>query len=282
MKKYLQLAGLLLRFGKLNSKGQNFNSKRFESLESLQEFIPAQCVPRSTLAIRNSNNFRAQAAFIKASFKSLGGHLSDGNLAYIRIPKAANTSMGYAMLLKRYPQLKNKTVDETQINFLSDVNLNRLKDVGTETFFTVVRNPFARLVSVYRDFFETDHGNFLYQDYLFGILEQNMSFAEFVDRIGQIPDRLKDQHFKPQHLFLQPYERNEIPVKIFQLEEQQNLKGFLNAHSMELTHRNKSTEPYEYAQYYTPGLIEQVHKIYQTDIDRFDYHKDLQTLKQKL
>jgi hypothetical protein len=289
LKKYLQLALLILRSGKLNSSGQDFNRSRAESLEGLQEFIPSQCVPRSIQALKSSNNLRAQAAFIKAAFRNKGGHVTAGSVGYIRIPKAANTSIGYAMLVKKYPELKNKTVDETQVNFLSDLNLSSVHNAGTETFFTVVRNPFARLVSVYRDFFENAplatpqaEGKFMYEDYLFGILKQNMSFAEFVERISKIPDRLKDQHFKPQHLFFKPYAQNGIAVKIFQLEEKQSLESFLNDHGMELTHRNKSAEPYAYAEYYTPALIEKVYQLYRKDVERFGYDEILQSLKQEL
>lgn len=281
MKKYLQLTVQIFRHGTWRGSGQDFNHNRASSLETLQEFIPQQCVPRNFHAVKHStNNFRAQAAFIKSAFKTSGRHLSDGTLAYIRIPKAANTSISYAMLVKKYPGLQEKAPDETQINFLTDVNLRRLSDADAKVFFTVVRNPFARLVSVYRDFFEyADKQKFMYADYLFGILKQDISFAEFVDRINKIPDRLKDQHFKPQHLFLSPYERKGIAVKVFPLEDRVTLEQFMDAHEMQLTHRNKSQVAYDYTQYYTPELIEKVYNIYWMDIEKFGYRKVYEELK---
>lgn len=285
MKKYLQLAAQIIRNGTLNQSGQNFNKARAKSIENLKEFIPQNSIPQSKdKANRNQKSFFsnliAQAAFVRSSFNEKGGHLSVQKAGYIRIPKSANTSISYAMLVKKYPALKEKNPDETQINFLTDVNLLSVKGTTGENFFTVVRNPFARLVSVYRDFFETNRSEFIYSDYLFGILAQNISFAEFVSRISRIPDRLKDQHIKPQHLFLKPYESKGITVKYVQLETPIALKSFLTEHGMELTHHNKSREAYDYAQYYDPHVFQQVYEIYEADIKKFGYQQAYLELKQ--
>lgn len=268
----------ILRNGTLRGRGQNFNVAREKSLENLQEFIPQQLILRPQGNV-NRNTLIAQAAFIKSSIKKNGGHISTGKLGYVRIPKSANTSISYAMLVKKYPALKEKNPDETQINFLADLNLLSVKETKNESFFTVVRNPFARLVSVYRDFFETNRAEFIYADYLFGILPQTISFAEFVSRISRIPDRLKDQHIKPQHLFLTPYENKDITIKFFQLEASMQLESFLKEHGMELTHRNKSRDVYDYTQYYSPYLLQQVYDIYEADIKKFGYQPVYESLK---
>jgi len=268
----------ILRNGTLRGRGQNFNVAREKSLENLQEFIPQQLILRPQGNV-NRNTLIAQAAFIKSSINKNGGHISTGKLGYVRIPKSANTSISYAMLVKKYPALKEKNPDETQINFLADLNLLLAKETKDESFFTVVRNPFARLVSVYRDFFETKHAEFIYADYLFGILPQTISFAEFVSRISRIPDRLKDQHIKPQHLFLTPYENKDITIKFFQLEASMQLESFLKEHGMELTHRNKSRDVYDYTQYYSPYLLQQVYDIYEADIKKFGYQPVYESLK---
>ncbi len=285
MKKYLQLANLILKHGTLRSRGQNFNHDRAESLENLKEFTPQKSmlsVPefKADLSQKNSGkSLRAQAAFIKSAFQNSGGHLGVDNLAYIRMPKSANTSISYAMLSKQYPALPEKHPDDTQINFLTDVHLKSVNEAGAEMFFTVVRNPFARLVSVYRDFFETDHDEFIYADYLFGILPQKLSFPEFIDRVSKIPDRLKDQHIRPQQLFIKPYLKKGVDVKIVKLENTAELKKFLSKHGMQLTHQNKSKEAYDYTQYYSTRLIKQVYQIYKSDIDMFGYQELYEQLK---
>jgi hypothetical protein len=286
LKKYLQLAALIFKNGTLRNSGQNFNENRAKSLENLQEFVPPHVV--EYLQVRKPNpstkslvkSLIRQAAFIKYAFRNDGAHLNSQNLSYIRIPKAANTSISYAMLSKKYPDLQEKNPDEYQINFLADVNLLPAMKVKTETIFTVVRNPFARLVSVYRDFFETNHTPFIYSTYLFGILKQEISFAEFVSRINRIPDRLKDQHFRPQHCFFKPYENRGFAIESIKLEETPDLENFLKKHGMELTHRNKSREAYDYTQYYDPHLLQEVYEIYEADIKKFGYQQTYLELKQ--
>lgn len=288
MKKYLQLAAQIIRNGTLQSSGQNFNSARAESLKNLKEFIPPLVLAHLSQGKPNTGkksprkSFIRQAAFIKHAFRNDGGHLSAQNLSYIRIPKAANTSISYAMLVKKYPALTERNPDEYQINFLADVNLQPAVIAKTETFFTVVRNPFARLVSVYRDFFETNHARFMYSDYLFGILKPDISFAEFVSRISQIPDRLKDQHFKPQHEFLKPYENKGFSIAWFKLEEPALLQSFLKEQGMELSHRNKSQSDYDYTTYYNAGLLKKVYALYREDVDKFGYRGVYEELANKI
>jgi Sulfotransferase family len=288
LKKYLQLTALIFTHGTLRSSGQNFNQNRAKSLETLTEFIPLKSTgnalePKSDPGKKSSGiNLLAQAAFIKSAFRNSGGHLSVDSLAYIRIPKSANTSMSYAMLSKQYQTLPQNHLDETQINFLTDVHLKTVHEAGTEMFFTVVRNPFARLVSVYRDFFETDHKEFIYGDYLFGVLPQTLSFTEFIDRISRIPDRLKDPHLKPQHLFISPYDKKGITVKIFKLEDTAELKLFLTEHGMMLTHQNKSAEAYNYISYYTPQSLIQAYEICKLDVEQFGYRQVYQDLKARV
>lgn len=255
--------------------GQSFNQERYEALKRLGVDAPQPVLKKQWYQV-----FRAQGASIKASYNNRGGHLSTNTLSYIRIPKAANTSLSYAVLVKQLPQLQSAT--ESEINFLADANLKPATEATTETFFTVVRDPFKRLVSVYRDFFESDHSHFIYQDYLFGILPKKLTFPEFVDRVNKIPDPLKDQHLKPQHYFLKPYQQQGISPIIFQLEEREKLQAFMTSQGLELTHRNKSGEAYDYTQYYTPHLLDIVYEMYRTDIEMFGYAKAYEVLKSQV
>lgn len=280
MKKYLQFAAQILRYGTLRGRGQNFQKNRARALESLSPYVPPHKLALTeSKESRSPNNLVAQLAFIRSAFRNRGGHLSASNMAYIRIPKSANTSISYAMLVKKYPALKNEHVSEAQVNFLVDVNLNPVNEAGPEQFFTVVRNPFARLVSVYRDFFENRQSDFLYADYLFGILKPEMSFETFVSRVSAIPDRLKDQHFRPQHLFADAYNNAGKIVTVFKLEEPRVLEHFLSSHGMELVHRNKSAASYSYQEYYNSSLLEKVYSMYRVDIARYGYEAEYDQLK---
>ncbi len=283
MKKYLQLAAQILRYGTLRGRGQNFQKNRAQALESLSPYVPPNKLALTESRESNSpSNLAAQLAFIRSAFRKRGGHLTASEIAYIRIPKSANTSISYALLVKKYPALKTQRVNDTQINFLADVNLNPVNEADTEQFFTVVRDPFIRLVSVYRDFFENRQPDFLYAGYLFGVLKPDMSFATFVSRVSEIPDRLKDQHFRPQHCFIDAYETTGKSVTIFKLEEPAELEQFLQTHEMELPHLNKSTASYSYADYYTPAVLDRVYSMYKTDIMRYGYQANYEKLKASL
>lgn len=224
-----------------------------------------------------------QAAFLKNALKSEAGHLfvPNLNLSYLRNPKAASTSLSYTMLLALYPELKKFELSAEKINFLTDVNLK--KEISPiekpAIFFTVIRNPFARIVSVYRDFFERPSPHFIYDDYLFGILKKALSFREFVDILQVIPDALKDQHLKPQNSFLTFYRKRNIEVKFLKLEDQHSVRAFLSDFHLTLPVMNKNESAYDYRSYYDPDTIEKVYKLYSQDILLFGYSEDYQDLK---
>lgn len=282
--KYIKLTRLIFRHGRLKHSGEDFNLTREESLKELQEFIPNRAngsgISRSTSQNAIIRNLIAQASFLKNSLKTPGGYLTVNGLSYIRIPKAASTSMSKALLEKMYPHLTQKTITETQLNFLTDLNL-QTENSNTSAIFTIVRNPFARLVSVYRDLFENE-AHYIYRDYLFGILPQQISFSQFVERFSRIPDRLKDQHLKSQHTFLKYYEQKSLEVKVFKLEEPEPLNQFLNRYDVSLPHINKSNEPYDYRSYYNSNTFNLVREVYKVDIDRFSYKMEEKALLEHL
>lgn len=275
---YLRLTWLVIRHGHLRHSGDDFNKNRTESLKELQEFVPHHFTIRSNTEAQRTitYNLLAQISFIKNSQKTHGGHLSVNDLSYIRIPKAASTSMCKELLEKMYPTLNQKKITEIQVNFLTDIHLQTTIS-NTSTYYTIVRNPFARLVSVYRDLFENPN-HYIYQDYLFGILPQQLTFAEFVERISCIPDSLKDQHIKPQHAFLKFYEQKNLKVSVFKLEESETLNQFLNRYEMRLPHVNKSAGSYDYQSYYNPDTLAKAFDIYQTDVQRFGYENEYERL----
>ena len=272
--------GLIGRYGRLQSGIENFNYARKESLKGFHDFVPSNWSSGITREKNSAfQNFIGQIGFIKNSFKTTGGHLEANGLGYIRIPKSASTSMSQEMLERKYPSLKGKAINERQVNFLADVNI--VNEIKASEMFTIVRNPFARIVSVYRDFFENKNTPFLYSDYLFGILSQNISFGEFINRIAVIPDRLKDQHIRPQHTFLRFYKEKSVQVKVFKLEEPQ-LSTFLSSRSLQLPHLNKSKEDYDYRSYYDLTILNKVLELYTRDIHDFGYEKELLHLQNYL
>jgi hypothetical protein len=291
---YFKLLVTLLKYGRLRHSGFNFNSARTQVLSGLMGKITAEHYTQQyhtqVTGIRKllwENPFLrsllAQAAFIKNSYQIKGGHVHVPglNLTYIRIPKAGSTSLSYSLLIRLIPDLKEKKPNPIQVNFLADTTAETHIKSGSQNsiWFTVVRDPFARMVSVYRDFFENASADFLYQDYLFGIFSRDLTFREFIQRLSLIPDALKDQHVKPQYMFLRYYKQNNISPRVFTLENTQALSEFLENYQLELPTLNKSRLVYDHRLYYDAETLELVFRIYKADVDQFGYFQNYLSLK---
>jgi hypothetical protein len=180
-----------------------------------------------------------------------------------------------------YPSLSQIPISDEQINYLTDVNvLLSVTGNDSNTYFTLVRNPLARLASVYHSFFEKEN-TFIYSNYLFGIFTPNLTFKEFVKRLATIPDRFKDQHLKPQSCFLEYYSSKEILVVALKLEEPEAIHDFLSPFKLSLPHLNKS-ESFQYLNYYDIETYKLATAIYQNDITRFGYSHDVERLKSEI
>lgn len=221
----------------------------------------------------------AETAYLKESLLFKGNHLSSTHaaLSYIRIPRSGSTAVSKALLERQFPELGSRALSASQINFLTDVHLRSTicSDDRKNLFFTVVRDPFARIASVYNQFFVRDDKPFLYEDYLFGILKRNLSFPDFVKTVMHIPDALKDQHLKPQHRFLQYYDENKIDVTVLKLEHPEMMRKFFLEHGIWLEHVKN---PYDYRELYDAETLQNVYSIYKSDVSRFGYHDIFQDL----
>lgn len=273
----------LIRGGKLRHSGYDFAKTREDVLKDLPHPLrkPRRRVKQWLMKNPYLRMLISEAAFVKNAFTTRGGHLSSGQpaICYIRIPRSASTAISKILLQTIYPSLKEKNLSATQVNAIADLNLRRTSATACGTTFTVVRNPFARIVSVYRAFFEKQDGYFLYEDYLFGIFRRGFSFEEFVKTLQVIPDRLKDQHLKPQHFFLRYYEQNNIPVNVLRLEDTAALEKFFGDHGLTFEEFNTSEDPYDFRQYYDPMTLQMVYRIYKADILRFGYEDQFRQLQ---
>jgi hypothetical protein len=290
--KYFRLLWLIVRYGRFIHSGQDFSRKRFESLRALQNFTPERAKSHSPFFFKIRSFFwrysltrtmMSEAAFVKTSLFKQGGHLHNAflNISYVRIPKSASTSLAFAMLRSIYKDISENNLSTMEINFLADVNLKKtIAQPTMEVFFTSVRNPFARIVSVYRDFFERSTDAFIYENYLFGILSKNLSFKTFVKRLQNIPDMIKDQHLRPQHLFLEYYKNRQQQIVVLKMDKPGEIGSFLSIYDLELPALNTSVEPYDYRMYYDAETYEIVARIYEKDIKMFRYEQEAIVLKE--
>lgn len=277
----ISLAALVISKSNWSAEPLDFYLRRKTSLAELENFLPKPLGQPSSAKWFSRNpvltNLIGTAAFVKGAYLKKAGHLSahQQKLFYVRIPKAASTSLGSEILKLIIPDLKTETLTSTQINFLVDAWLQTSLSEQLKTFtgFTVVRNPVDRIISVYRDFFAPDSTKpFIYQNYLGGVLPKTLSFDEFIDRINRIPDRFKDQHFKPQHLFVKPYQQKGINVRVFKLEKPEPLQQLLQPFGIMLPHLNKSPQT-------TPVSIREntlntIKKMYAFDFKVYGYDQN--------
>lgn len=277
---------MLIREGNYRGTSAHLLEWKSEMFSHLQTTNHARRQGKFTLWLMKKKylaQWVAAAAFIKGSLNRAGGHLTIANrgLSYVRIPKAASTSLCKTMLLAQAAGIVAEHFSPAEINFVTALHLQKKAGSVTRagTVFTLVRNPFSRIVSVYREFFERGKKPFIFEDYLFGILKQDMSFAQFVNAVNQIPDVLKDQHLKPQHLFLSYYESEKIPVTVMKLEEPEQIGRFLEKFGLQFGLFNQSESTYDYRHYYDRETLDIARDIYKSDLTRFGYWDSYRALE---
>jgi len=149
------------------------------------------------------------------------------------------------------------------------------------THFTVVRNPYSRLYSCYKNKIAPDRRNTrrmqngVNQNCLGGIpgLYGGMPFSEFAEIITEVLPRSADVHFAPQYLQLPGHGKR--VDKVFKMENMAELKNWLRNKGVPnpdgIGHRNKTEGNYK--DEYTPQLYKLVGEYYATDFKTFDYER---------
>jgi Sulfotransferase family len=163
--------------------------------------------------------------------------------------------------------------------------LQKLEDsLRNHDTFAFVRNPFDRIVSCYRHkIVHNDDRPYHYADHFFD-LPANMSFAEFVQRLSAIPDRLAERHFKSQASAL--FENGKPLAN--QIGRFENLredwrKLALQYHfDPELVHYNdskiKAGVLRDFRAYYDERLVELVYRRYKHDVELLGYRQAYEEL----
>lgn len=130
---------------------------------------------------------------------------------FVSVPKTANSSINY-LLLERAGLLLHDTNDcRTIHNMKNQLRIPRslVCKLPKATFsFAFVRNPFDRIVSLYKN--KVLHEDHVITRKYFGLIYPCMPFPDFVRVIGRIPDRLADVHFRSQYSLL--YDRGRCLV----------------------------------------------------------------------
>lgn len=224
--------------------------------------------PLKRLFIRNTGIARDQRMTTTYVFRKQ-------KVAYIKIPKAACTSIITALL-----PLTGRTFDEKYNVHKSQSfevhGFDRCKHLFDEGWFifTVVRNPIDRALSAWRDKCGASE-SFPSRMKLMGI-NKGDTLDQFVSAIERWPEKSLDDHIMPQTLLLRDAE--DWPVKVFKFEHfdqdwpiiAQGIAAKCGIELAQLPKRNTSKRPEKAP---APDIVERLSKIYDEDFRQLGYSK---------
>ena len=184
---------------------------------------------------------------------------------FIHVPKAAGTSISRALYGE---QLAN--------HYPAELYYNISKTEYRKYFvFSVVRNPWDRLVSAY-EFIK--QGGTKYVKPLDNSIYKKKQFSEFDTFVKEILDKNNvmslDKVFHHQHFFICDKESNVLVDHVGKLENLNETTEIIESkigRKLRLDVINKSINRSDYRSYYTTQTYEIVENIYSKDIELFMY-----------
>lgn len=199
---------------------------------------------------------------------------------YFPVPKVACSSM--KRLIADLCELEQKPNPHC-IDF-EFVSGRQLQDFQDYFRFTVVRNPWNRLVSCYKH--KIQHFSRVNNGRLFIGFERynkilpikafypEMSFDQFVKAVCLIPDVLSDEHFRSQKRLISDPKGHLLVEKVIKYEnfdkDLTSIFKILGVPDLNIPHVNR-TNPSNYRHYYDTQLKNLVARRYRSDIEMFGY-----------
>lgn len=187
----------------------------------------------------------------------------DNGIAYLLNPKVACTTIQNSLL-------------EGKVENVHDIkNFPPYYDISAP-IFTVVRNPFTRIVSAYLDKVKSKKDLVVWEKFCESIdveCNYDISFEEFVDILFKHPNlKEADKHFRPQiHNF-----HGITPSFIGYIEDMDSVERFLLAFGVVLLNKiphKTDTESEKYTLLENQEIIDKIVDIYECDFDAFGYSK---------
>jgi hypothetical protein len=188
-------------------------------------------------------------------------------LAYLNNPKVACTSIKIALWRRSDALTGTETFDGVNRHSIDHGPWRDLLTCDPDmlqnaTFFTVVRDPHARLLSAYLS--KRDHP----QESLFRWCGRHIggmpdTFPEFIRRIVTVPEHERERHIRPQWInVLWPYVRFDFVGRIEEIGE---VKAFFAQHQFHLPISNRTGAATKIDEYYDSETRELVALAYADD-----------------
>lgn len=220
--------------------------------------------------------------------------LDEYQAIYFVIPKVASSS--FKTYFKELLKLDSPSPHTTKFPHIPRQKINEYPHYFK---FCFVRNPWERLLSCYFSKLKKDYDlnidpsckiAYFLQPSLSGkvrrlkypVINREMSFTEFVQAVGELPDTKSDKHFRSQYTFIVDQQGKLIPDFIGRFEKLNEdfltIATKINLPTKQLPHELKGKHQH-YTSYYTPETWEIVRKRYQQDIELFNYDQDFSAAK---
>lgn len=204
--------------------------------------------------------------------------VGDHKLVYFAFPKCGSEFIRYSLNLNWIIESDPYDWDNCSINychirpnrFISENKIN----IKEHVIFSIVRNPFERLVSCWH-FFILRLGTIL-----------SDRFGTFENFVNEIYNHKNDMSSLPCYWFYMPMENyfdgilND--VLFFKLENISQCIDWLQENfSIEIENKKINVSSHDhYSTYYTPEMIEKVNIVFNYELARFDYTFDVPEVSQ--
>jgi hypothetical protein len=198
---------------------------------------------------------------------------------YFPIPKVASTTV--KRVLHQPGDFQDPSIKIHQIEFPT-IKLSEIKNFGDYKKFAIVRDPYDRMVSCYKDkiirWYEWKkqlYPGFLRYNQIMGVklFYPDMDFIEFMKSINKVPDFLADEHFRSQHKFI-PIKSDTLFLDVLiHIEDMTPLGTIFNDLSLEKLIPSNTTKAVKENNFLTAHSKALIYKRYNKDFELLEYSK---------
>lgn len=212
----------------------------------------------------------------------VNNYIPELDILYVGISKTGISSVRSMLLDKlqvEYDKDRYNTIHRKANRLFRYIPIKQVCKMEDIFRFSIVRNPFDRLVSCYKNKILEENYYPIQKGYG-SMFYKEMPFCEFVYVVSRIPDLLSDRHFRSQYSYL--YYKGKLVVDYLARFENLEQDLFYVVSKCKLgcvPHINKAHVMSDYRDYYTKDLVEIVYGRYQADVHSFNYQKELQELR---
>lgn len=210
-------------------------------------------------------------------------YIPSKRLCFVSNPKAGCSSIKGSLWLAEAPETYDGAPHAPNAPFkvtLDDLIADRENLCGS-SFFTVVRNPYVRILSAYLEKIQDRNDQNVRLQFLarYGLSnDRDVSFEDFLDIIAtDSPDQV-DPHFASQHI--NTLSSVITPAFVGHLERFDRVAEFLSAFGIALRrHAPHATGAHDrVSQFFTRTTLSSVEKLYEQDFELFGYERDINRL----